>query len=190
MRRYCPDVIEVVAAPPESARDNQFADAVCDVINRAYHAAEGWLWQPGHSRTTVAESAAAIAEGEIVVAYLDGQLAGAVQVRLLDDRTGWLRPLSADPALSGRGIGSALVTFIEDRAATKGCSNMQLELLIPNPAHPHTDRVGGWYGRLRYAEIERRTLADFDPQLASYLTRQCDVSICQKDLAAGQSGAG
>ena len=118
----------------------------------------------------------------MVVAYLDGRLAGAVLTRLLDDRTGWFGALSADPLLGGLGIGSALVAHVEDRSATKGCSRVQLELLIPNPSHAHSERLAGWYGRLGYREVDRTELAVVEPELASYLLRQCDLSIRQKEL--------
>ena len=176
------DMIEVMSAPADRARDVDFVATVCSLINRAYDLAEGELWRPGLSRTTIEKSAKAIADDEMVVAYLDGRLAGAVLTRLLDDRTGWFGALSADPGLGGRGIGSALVAHVEDRSAAKGCARVQLELLVPNPTHAHSVRLAGWYARLGYREVHRTELAVVEPELASYLLGQCDLAICQKEL--------
>jgi GNAT superfamily N-acetyltransferase len=183
-------MIEVSSAPVEGAGDGDFVNTVCDVINRAYDVAEAGLWRSGKSRTTVEESAKAIADDEMVVAYLDGRLAGAVRTRLLDERTGWFGALAADPRFGGRGIGDALVAHVEHRSAAGGCVRVQLELLTPDPPHPHTDRLAGWYRRLGYREIDRKDLADVEPELASsLLLRQCGLAVCQKELATPPQSA-
>jgi hypothetical protein len=60
---------------------------------------------------------------------------------------------------------------------------MQLELLAPASAHPHTDRLAAWYRRLGYEVTERRPLADVDPRAVPYLLAPCDVAVMRKPLA-------
>jgi|SRR5215831_9430255 len=64
----------------------------------------------------------AVGPFETMVAEIGGQLAGAAQ---LDVDGGALRALFVDAAIQGQGIGRALLTAVEARARTAGCSRLR-----------------------------------------------------------------
>jgi GNAT superfamily N-acetyltransferase len=72
------------------------------------------------------------------VATIDGRLAGAVRVQVLDDATGELGMLAADHAYRGVGVGRELVAFAEGLSRDRGHRRMQLELLVPASASIRT----------------------------------------------------
>jgi GNAT superfamily N-acetyltransferase len=171
--------------PSTAADDVALVGLVCDLVNRAYEAAEAGLWREGYARTTPAETAAAIASGQVCVARVDGHVEAALQFRALDRETGWFGVLAVDPGSAGRGLASELVRFAEQHAATNGLSTMQLELLVPRPGpHPHTQRLAAWYSRLGYCEVDRRDLADVEPAAVEFLATPCDVVVYRKGLAS------
>ena len=59
---------------------------------------------------------------------------------------------------------------------------MELELLVPTAAHPHTARLAAWYRRLGYVEAERRDLAVVEPTAVPFLAVDCEVSVMRKAL--------
>src|SRR5437588_7529815 len=93
---------------------------VADLINRVYATAERGLWQPGATRTSAAEITELTRAGEIVVARLDGEVVGAIRVRLLDAQLGETGMLAADPAHRGKGIGRELRRFVTDVLRERG----------------------------------------------------------------------
>ena len=162
--------------------DIRVVNDACDLINRAYEIAEVGLWRPELLRTTVEDTAQVITDGEMVFALLGSQLVGAVHTRLMGEGRGWFGALSVDPALGGRGIGGKLVSFVEHSAAAAGCVTVQLEVLVPQSPHTHTNRLAVWYGNLGYREISRSDLAAAEPSLAPYMTGPCDLSVRHKRI--------
>jgi GNAT superfamily N-acetyltransferase len=177
-------MVEIGMLPVSAAEDATLVAEVTDLVNRAYEAAEEGLWVDDVARTTLGQTADAIAHGQLAVARDHGRLVGSVRTRQLDGGTGWFGALAVDPSHGGRGIGGKLVKYAEGRALLAGASTMQLELLVPEPAHVHTDRLARWYGRLGYREVERRDLADFDPTVVSRLAAPCEVAVMQKRLTS------
>ena len=64
----------------------------------------------------------AVGPFEMMVAEIDGQLAGVAQ---LDVDTGVLRALFVDAALQGQGVGRVLLAATETRAREAGCSRLR-----------------------------------------------------------------
>ena len=170
--------------PVSAAEDAALVAEVTDLVNRAYEAAEEGLWLDDVARTTADETADAVAHGQLAVARDHGLLVGSVRIRQLDGETGWFGALAVDPSHGGRGIGGKLVEYAEGRALLAGARTMQLELLVPEPVHVHTDRLAAWYGRLGYREVERRDLADLGPTVVSHLAVPCEVAVMQKRLTS------
>ena len=79
----------------------------------------------------------ALGSFEGVVAELDGRLAGFAQ---LDPAGGRLRALFVDAEHQGRGLGRALLTEIEARAAKRGCARVHGAMSLN--AVPFYARVG------------------------------------------------
>jgi GNAT superfamily N-acetyltransferase len=159
-----------------------------DLVNQVYAAAEVGLWREHSPRTDRTEMAQLIRAGEIVLARLGAGIVGGVRVRRLDETTGELGMLVADPGHRSRGIGRALVDHAERQCASAGCSTMQLELLMPLTwSHPIKDFLAAWYHRLGYRVVRRASSDEIVPTLAHGLATPCDFAIYHKPLPSHPS---
>ena len=160
-----------------------FVAEVTELINRVYADAEKGLWQPGTRRTGSAEIAKVVEAGELVAAYLDGELVGAVRVQRLASGEGEFGMLVASPAHRGVGIGRELVAFAEEWARGQGLDTMQLELLVPRGwTHPVKELLREWYTRLGYREVRRDPFERAHPALQPHLATPCDFVVYHKPL--------
>ena len=138
--------IAVRLLEPAAARDTDLVARLVELINVVYARAEAGLWQPDARRTSLPEMTGLIEAGEIAVATVDGELAGAVRVQELDDATGEFGMLAADHAYRGIAVGRKLVAFVEGLSHDRGHRTMQLELLVPRVGkHPNKVFLDGWY---------------------------------------------
>jgi GNAT superfamily N-acetyltransferase len=177
--------ITVDLLPASAAPDGDLTTTLAELVNRVYRVAEAGLWVDRATRTNPTEVAAMIGGGEIAAATArrDGAIVGTVRIVRLDDRTGELGMLVADPDRRGIGIGRDLVRFAEDLSRRRGLSAMQLELLVPQGwTHPEKVRLHDWYSRIGYAPVRKSTLDETYPHLTPLLATPCDLVIYEKDL--------
>jgi len=173
--------MEIELLPPSAGA--VAIERVTALVNQVYAEAEKGLWRESTDRTSVGEVAGFVAAGEIAVASVDGDLAGVVRIRRLEDATGEFGMLAADPARRGLGIGRELVRHAEQACRDAGCREMQLELLVPQDwTHPAKQFLAEWYGRLGYRVTHRADLAEDYPHLAPSLATPCDFLVYRKDL--------
>ncbi len=169
---------------PAPSADRAVVERVTALVNQVYAESEKGLWRGSTDRTSVAEITGFVAAGEIAVASVDGDLAGSVRIRRLDEATGEFGMLAADPARRGLGVGRKLVRFAEQVSRAAGCREMQLELLVPRDwTHPSKQFLAEWYGRLGYRVTHRADLAADYPHLAPSLATPCDFLIYRRSLA-------
>jgi GNAT superfamily N-acetyltransferase len=89
--------------------------------------AAGGAAVPAPERATLRRFRQIVADlgGDFYLALVDGEVAGLVHVtyarRLALPPSAWLDQLVVAPALRRRGIGSALLAFVEKRARQRGC---------------------------------------------------------------------
>jgi GNAT superfamily N-acetyltransferase len=154
------------------------------LINRVYTVAEAGLWRDGATRTTMSQIARLVAARQIAVATVDGDLAGAIRVQALSERTGEFGMLAADPERRGIGIGRELVAFAERLSRARGHEAIQLELLVPRTwRHPTKVFLDDWYRRIGYHVVRTSTVEDAEPELAPLLATPCEMRIYVKPLA-------
>lgn len=165
-----------------SGEDADLLGRLVRLINDAYATAEEGLWLSGVARTDPDQTSGAIAVGRVLVAHLDGVLAGTIQTQGMDGHDPSFGTLAVDAAFNGRGVGSALVQRVELEAAALGAKSMRLEVLVTNPPHPHLERLASWYSRLGYREVGRTGLLEISPHEVAFLARPCEVSLMQKTL--------
>jgi GNAT superfamily N-acetyltransferase len=152
-------------------------ERLAEIINAAYDAGEGGIWEPGWQRVSVEGVKRLVANGEIAVAWLHGEPVGCVRIQRLPDGAGMFGMLSVDPAAHGTGLGKALIAFAE--ATYPDADEMELELLIPRGApHPQKVRLHEWYSRLGYVRVGRRDFAE--PGLLG----PADLWVYRKNLRA------
>jgi GNAT superfamily N-acetyltransferase len=176
-------VVSVELLEPAAAGDARLVERLTGLVNDVYAASEDGLWQDEAMRTTTSEMAALIDAGEIAVARVDGQLAGAVRVQVLSDLAGEFGLLAADPEHRGIGVGRELVAFAERLSHTRGLEAMQLELLVPRTwSHPSKEFLDAWYRRMGYTVIRRTSVDDLQPELAPLLATPCEFVVYEKPL--------
>jgi GNAT superfamily N-acetyltransferase len=177
--------IAIQLLDPSAAEDADLVERLVELINAVYVTAEEGLWQPDARRTSAAERAELIAGGEIAVATVDGELAGAVRVQALDDDTGEFGMLAADHSHRGIGVGRELVAFAERLSIDRGHRRMQLELLVPRVGkHPNKVFLDDWYTRIGYRVVRTISLAEAYPDLAPLLATECQFVVNERPLEA------
>ena len=167
----------------QHAADPALVRRLTDLINAVYETSEDGLWSAGATRTSAPAMSELIEAGEIAVATLDGELAGAVRVHPVSADTGEFGMLAAAPEHRGNGVGRALVDFAEQHSRDQGMRTMQLELLVPRTwRHPSKVFLDGWYRRIGYEVVRRTRLDENYPELAPLLATQCELLIYEKPL--------
>ncbi|GAA1681788.1 GNAT family N-acetyltransferase [Nonomuraea maheshkhaliensis] len=166
-----------------AAADGGLMSELAELVNEVYADAERGLWADGAARTSAEEIAGFVAAGEIVVALVDGRIAGCVRVQELDAGTSEFGMLAAAPRHRGIGLGRELVRFAERRGRSRGHAEMQLELLVPRGwRHPSKEFLAGWYGRIGYRPVGTGAVEQDYPHLSPHLATPCDFVIYRKNL--------
>lgn len=105
-----------------TAADVPALRALVESAYRGESAKRGWTHEADlldDERTSDAELAATIADekARVLLARIDGRLAGTVTIRDLGDGTAYLGMLCVDPELQAEGLGRALIADAEAMAA-------------------------------------------------------------------------
>ena len=175
--------LEVELLSRTARGDAALMERISELANEVYAVAEAGLWTDGATRTSVGEIVELTAAGQLAVARMGGQVVGCVRLQRLDERTGELGMLCADPAHRGIGIGRELVGFVERKSYADGMDTMQLELLVPRDwTHPTKQFLAEWYSRIGYRIARTGTIDELYPELAPLLATPCDFVIYRKDL--------
>ena len=158
--------------------------ALVELINRAYEVGEAGLWVDDFDgRTDEAEIASAISAGQMLVARVDGRIAGCLRTRALDTTTSDVGLIGVDPEAWGAGIGRALVGAAENLARARGATTMRLELLFPRTGtHPDKERLRAWYARRGYSVVATIPFEDYVPHAAPLLSAPGDILLFEKPL--------
>ena len=167
------------------SRDVGLVETLCGLVNRVYATAEDGLWAEGTTRTTPAELARFIADGQIAVATRGGQIVGSVRLHDLSTEVSEFGMLVAAPEHRGTGVGRALLDFVERHSRERGMRAIRLELLVPRDwQHPSKEFLRALYGRSGYLIIRTGRIDDAYPHLAPLLATPCDLEIHEKPLDA------
>lgn len=109
--------------------------ALVESAYRGESAKRGWTHEADlldDERTSDAEIAQAIADGDarVLLAQVDGKLAGTVTIRNLGPGRAYLGMLCVDPDLQAEGLGRALIADAEDMAAEAfGATIMEMTVI-------------------------------------------------------------
>ena len=81
-------------------------------------------------------------------------------------------------------MGRQLVLFAEGSCRDKGCTVMQLELLVPTTFnHGFKNRMQAWYLRMGYSIVQLGQFGQRYPALAPLLAGPTEYRIFEKALA-------
>jgi predicted N-acetyltransferase YhbS len=125
------------------------------------------------TRTDDQRLAAAMREGDILVAEdAGGQLLGSVYVEVRGTR-GYLGMLAVDPAHQGTGLGLRIVASAEQHLRLLGCQAVDITVLSLRPELPPI------YRRFGYAETG---VENFSPSRAVTSGAECHFIVMSKEL--------
>jgi N-acetylglutamate synthase-like GNAT family acetyltransferase len=113
-------------------------EALVPMVNAAYRASEGDVFP---TTTRVQRTGAMKQIDGIVVAEIDGKLAGCVHIELESDAAHF-GMLATDLALQSRGVASRLIEYAESRARESGCAMMKIEVVKQGGRVPFYERRG------------------------------------------------
>ena len=154
-----------------------------ELINEVYDEAESGMWKRRGTRTNPGEVERMLHDRALILAEIDGQVVGSVNVNLLGEGVGEFGMLVADRRLRGEGIGSTLVERAEEWAREQGCHTMRLEILTPRHwTHPSKTFLQQWYSRIGYAPHATEPLETMHPELVPELATECDFTVWHKRL--------
>jgi GNAT superfamily N-acetyltransferase len=170
--------------PIESDLEADNIKRLSDLINDVYDDAESGMWKRKGSRTNPAEVECLLRAQALIVAEIDGEFVGSVNVNLMGDGVGEFGMLVADKKNRGLGIGSALVKHAEKWAREHTCHTMRLEILTPRHwTHPSKEFLRQWYSRIGYAPQTTEPFESMYPELVPELAAECDFTVWHKSLA-------
>jgi len=162
--------------------------SLSNLINAVYDDAESGMWKRKETRTNFEQVRNLLEENALILAELDGEIVGSVNVNLMDKSIGEFGMLVADFNHRGKGIGSALVKAAEDWARRKKCKTMQLELLTPRHwKHPSKEFLKRWYRRIGYEPQLVEPFEKLHPEKVAELATDCDFTIWHKRLTLDSS---
>ncbi|KAG5978510.1 hypothetical protein E4U55_006140 [Claviceps digitariae] len=185
------------------ANDAQSVASLARIVNDAYDEVEADIFLAGYRRTDEAEIVKLIHQGCLAIAYLPADVnptshaanstspprtpcdvpIGCVLVKQLSAQLGNFGMLALDFQYRGRGLGRAMIDFAENHCREKGCTVMQMELLVPTSfAHAVKLRMQDWYQRLGYRIIKLGSFDQDYPSLATRLATPVDYKVFEKAL--------
>lgn len=113
-------------------------DALVELVNAAYRKTESHVF-PGTTRTERVGISNIL--HEITVAERDGRLAGCIHITTMPP-DGHFGLLAVDVALHGGGLGSLLISHVEQIARVAGCTKMCIESVKEGGQVPFYERRG------------------------------------------------
>lgn len=117
---------------------SQDAPAIADLSRRAIEQGLGWSWQPARVLAAIRDrttNVAVMAEGETLVGF---------GIMLYREEAAHLTLLAIDEGYRGRGLGAALVEWLEKPARMAGAVRIRVEARADNP------RAIAFYERLGF----------------------------------------
>ncbi|KAM0206631.1 hypothetical protein ACHAPQ_007555 [Fusarium lateritium] len=178
--------IAVILPPADDADDENLTSTLADIVNTVYTKAESDIFIPSYKRTSAREIAQFIRNNQLAVAYLVSNNApvGCVFIKLITPDLGEFGMLALDEKYQGGGLGRQMAVFAEDECRRRGCTTMQLEILVPQTFHHEGKAILlSWYMRMGYKLVK---LGDFNedyPELNKLLAGPTEYRVFEKSLA-------
>lgn len=195
--------LQIRIADMSVAEDAHLVGSLTRIVNDAYGEVEADIFLPGYRRTDEAEIVNLVQEGCLAIAYspADESLTsdttdsapppktpsfkpvGCVFVKQLSARLGNFGMLALELTYRGGGLGRAMIDFAEKHCREKGCTVMQMELLIPTSfEHAVKPRMQAWYQRMGYRTVKLGSFNEDYPSLATQLAGPADYKVFEKAL--------
>lgn len=154
-----------------------------DIVITAYALTEIEVWGPNYVRISFEDYNELFERGEILIAYWNNQVAGAIHYYERKKGLYAFSLLGADFDLSGNNIGRNLVEQVEEIALKNEATAIQLEILRPRAMEvPFKVRIGAWYERMGYKYTHSEDFLNVHPIKGQNLVTPCDFDYYWKEL--------
>lgn len=111
------------------------------------------------------------------VAEASGDLTGFVAVRTHNPLSAEIDVIAVRPEDHGRGIGRALIEYVQRELRSRAIEFLQVKTLGPTRPDEHYERTRGFYGHLGFRPLEENDLwGDVNPCLIMVKHLPCDRS--------------
>jgi GNAT superfamily N-acetyltransferase len=141
------------------------ADTILAIVHGAFEEYRGRLDPPsGAHRETPDSIRTRLEVAGAVIAALDGQPCACAFYRQEHDHV-YLDRLSVLPAFRGRGVASAIVTWVESRASERGVDRVEVGVRLALP------RNRSYFERLGYTVISLETHPGYDVPTGTTLAK-------------------
>ncbi|KAH7139771.1 hypothetical protein B0J13DRAFT_447535 [Dactylonectria estremocensis] len=177
--------ITIKIPSPTDADDASLTSLLADIVNTVYKEAEADIFLPSYQRTSSTEISQYLRDGQLAVAYLNStsEAVGCVFIKLLTPDRGEFGMLALDSRHKGTGLGRQMALFAEDECRRRGCTVMQLELLVPTTfQHAGKARLQAWYLRMGYKVVKLGSFDEDYPDLAKILAGPTEYRVFDKSL--------
>ncbi|KAG6017778.1 hypothetical protein E4U54_003383 [Claviceps lovelessii] len=201
--------LEIRIGDASAANDAPSVTSLARIVNDAYEEVEADIFLAGYRRTDEAQIVKLIQEGCLAIAYLPVddkppshaakstnstnptslsrascvKPVGCLFVKQISAQLGNFGMLAVESQYRGRGLGRAMIDFAENHCREKGCTAMQMELLVPTSfAHAVKLRMQDWYQRLGYRIVKLGSFDQDYPSLAIRLATPVDYKVFEKAL--------
>lgn len=155
-----------------------------EIVNKAYERGEKGMWGEGYKRISLKHLENVINLKQIVIIKIESQIVGCIQLVIDSTKnTASFGMLSVKEKFEGKGIGKALISFVEENCKKLNIETIQLELLTPikNP-HPSKEMLKKWYFKLGFRPIRSVPFNHLFPHLRKNLVLECEFQIWHKKL--------
>eukprot|EP00049_Salpingoeca_infusionum_P010032 m.170129 g.170129 ORF g.170129 m.170129 type:complete len:189 (+) comp14519_c0_seq1:166-732(+) len=168
------------------------AEPLSELVNAAYQYGEKGIFDASvFFRTTPQEVRSLLQSDQLLVAFLDGSLAGCIKLVQhtgcgpnKDETHGELGMFALAEDKRKQGLGSKIMTFAENRALDMGCKVMELQLLSPlHWLHDVKEFLRAWYKQRGYSVVEERDFLKEFPRARAMLATEVKFEIMHKPLS-------
>lgn len=136
-----------------------------EIIIRAYAETEKVMWGERYVRIDRRTFTRYIDQDEVLVAFIDGKVAGGIRYFHLRDNTWSFSLLGADFNQKGKGIGRALIQEVEQIVSNKGGDRVHIEVLRPEKETVEAKTIiSDWYQRMGYQIVKQIPLIELYPE--------------------------
>lgn len=170
-----------------SAREKGLSEAdfqrLYNIVVTAYAETEAEMWGPDYVRVSWNDFRSFIAQDQILVAYLNQQVAGGIRYYPNADGTFGFGLFGADFSLSGKGVGRALIQRVEEEVRRSGGTAIKIEILRPRDFElPIKTILHAWYQRLGYQYTKTVGFAETFPDRAKGILVPCVFDYYEKKI--------
>lgn len=145
-------------------------DLLYEIMREAYASTEKEIWGENYIRMDREEYFNLIYKGAILYAKIDHEICGSVHFYPINKHTYGFSLLSTREGYKNKGVGTALVKAVEERAKKFGANTIHIEILRPRDFNTRNKTIlRNWYEEMGYKYKSSENFANVRPDKARLL---------------------